>query len=198
MGSGGNGDEKPITPQERQLAKEAAVDHNQQVKVFRPIEKRYLAEAETTDAEKREVAGSVSADAALTGQKAKHSLFRNPNAQQSITDLFKSTSKSGVTRGEGESTAVTAAENNELRAKLKLASFGRGLQSRERTSLRIGARDAANRQNQLALIDQETRAARAEALGSVAGTTGNAFRRDQEKKEYADLYKDSGPFGSRD
>ena len=192
MGSGGGSPEQGPTPQERELARHGAEDVNQHRRVFAPLEKRFVTEANTTEGEKRNVTGITSADSAILGSQAKRSLFRSPNAMQAVNDLQQTSLKAGAMRGKARSDALLGAENNEIQAKHKLVKFGRGLRDSSRLSLTSEARRATELQGNQLLLDEETRANRAEAIGQVAGSFAAEYRRTRKPKEPNSYYDSSG------
>lgn len=174
---GGGGDQTPApTEQERALAKVGAEQWNDYATRYAGpggVNEKFIQSTRATEGDKLAAGGQVAADAAQAGRAVKQSekqagLARGVGSSSgaTIAGMSGTSTELASTEGRAKGMAVQSAEDVQLAADFKLASFGRGLEDVSRLGLQQGTARATRLVNRKA----EEKFKSSQALLQAAGT----------------------------
>lgn len=175
--SGGGGDQTPApTAQERELAAVGAEQWNDYARRYAGpggVNEKFIASTRTTEGDRLAAGGQVGADAAQAERDVQAGVKRSGLARgvtsasgATIAAMGTTGSELASTAGRAKGVAVQAADDTQLAADFKLASFGRGLGDVSQVGLQQGTARATE------LINRDARAKfqESQAMMEAAGT----------------------------
>ena len=180
MGSGGGGDKTPApTEQERALAQVGAEQWNDYARRYAGpggVNEKFIEATRTTEGDRQAAEGQVGADAAQAASAVKDSqkkagLARGINSASGSTLATMSGTNTDLasTAGRAKGVAVQTADDTQLAADFKLASFGRGLSDDSRLGMQQGTARATELVNKNAVSKFEESQAMLQAAGTGIG-----------------------------
>lgn len=192
---GGGGDQTPApTAQERTLAGVGAEQWNDYARRYAGpggVNEKFIQTTRTTEGDVRRVKGTVSADSAIAARQLKQDTAQvrakrgvSSGSGASIAQGFGDVMDIASTKGRAQGVAEQSAEDAQLAADFKLASFGRGLAEESQ----VGLQQGVSRATSLVREDAIARAEERQQLLSAAGTglgmysqTKGLFKKDKPK-----------------
>ena len=179
MGSGG-GDQTPApTAQEKALAKVGAEQWNDYAQRYAGaggVNERFIEQTRASASDRSAASGQVGADAAIAARQTKKSTARGGLSRgissasgATLAEHSDDSSTLASTEGRARGVAVQGADDAQLAADFKLASFGRGLSSDAQVGLQRSTRRATNLVNQEAENKFREKQSYLEAAGTGIG-----------------------------
>lgn len=183
MSSGGSGGGTPEpTAQERALAEKGVAEWGDFKQRFAPQIKDFVSRTRTTEGDRVQAAGAVSADSAIANRNAAGSAMRHAFVQggNAASIMANDSNDTAAALGKAQGDVVQAADERETEADLKLSAFGRGLSDNADLGMRSAAANATSSVIQKAENKFAERNAWKDGLASVAGAAyrkkyGNPF-----------------------
>ena len=168
----------PPTKQEKTLAYVGAENYNDYVERFVPLTEDFVKNTTVTDSQRGNVAGIANADAAqafatLEDETVKGGLAKGvgSGSGKTIAGIAGGKDAEARARGQAKGAAVQDLENTEINAKMKGASFGRGLGD----DAKVGLMQATGRATALANANAQAAFKKKSALMEGIGTGIGAY-----------------------
>lgn len=177
--SGSKPDTPAPTAQERELAAVGAEQWNDYAKRYAGpggVNEKFIASTRTTEGDRKAAAGIVGADAAAASRDVKQTQQRVGLARgissasgATVAGMGKTSAEMASTEGRAKGMAVQAADDTQLAADFKLASFGRGLGDVAQVGLQQGTARATELVNKDAVAKFEKSQQMLQAAGTGLG-----------------------------
>ena len=186
-GGGGGGTPEP-TAQERAMAEKGANEWADFKERFAPQITDFVSRTRTTEGDRVQAAGAVSADSALANRGAAGSAMRRAFIQGGNASAIMTEDGNDVaaTLGKAQGRVVQAADERETEADLKLSAFGRGLSDNADLGMRSAAANATSSVIQKAENKFAERNAWKDGLASVAGASVRKYANPFAKRNLTD------------
>ena len=176
--SGGGGGTPAPTADEKELARKAALEWNDYVDRYTPLEDKMIALATPRPGDVERLRGEANAVAAAGLSKefqttAAKQLSRGASPRGLGAAFGELAGAQGQAAGAGMAKAEAAVKDRELKTKTKLTAFGRGLADQSMLGLSRAAQDSTRLAIESFKAKQREKEARMEALGTVLGTVAS-------------------------
>ena len=177
MSSGGGGDQTPApTAQERTLAGVGAEKWNDYARRYTGpggVNEKFIQSTRTNESDRQRAKGTVGADSAIAARQLEQDTstlnIKKGVGTGSGADIARSLSDStsiAATKGRAQGVGEQSADDAQLAADFKLASFGRGLAD----DSQVGLQQGTARATELVKADAVARAEERQQLLGAAGT----------------------------
>lgn len=168
----------PATAQEKALAEIGAKEFNDYAERFVPITQDFISESQATDPKRARAQGIAAADAAQAHAGLDQATVASGLAKgassgsgKTIMGLGGDNASLGRSSGLAQAQAVQSVDDTALNAKMKIASFGRGLGD----DAKVGMMQGLRRANKLAISDAQRRFSDRQSLMTGIGTGIGAY-----------------------
>lgn len=177
LGGGGGGTPAPTTD-EKELARKAALEWNDYVERYTPLEDKMIELATPRPGDVERLRGEANAVAAAGLSKdfqatAAKRLARGASPAGLGAAIGELSDAQGQAAGAGLSKAEAAVKDRELKTKTKLTAYGRGLQDQSMLGLSRAAQDSTRLAIESFKAKQKEKDARMEALGTALGVAAS-------------------------